>query len=135
MTMETKKEEVEEMEVSGEVVEETPEEEDKKVAEENVNVVEEEKEVVLEEAPLEAPQTDVLQMAHAVLRAWKKLYQVEQPKAEDCHYYAEELWCEDKNFWDHGKHKVSRGDWTVQQFDKELQNLKKKQEPVWDKLI
>jgi hypothetical protein len=108
----------------------------------------EEKEVVLEEevavdetppAP-EAPQQtqeqkDVLDEAHKALCAWKEVFDKELPIAKDVYYYAEELYVEDKDFWDHGKHKVNRGEWTTNQFDDELQKLKKKQEPVWDRLM
>lgn len=120
-----------------EVVEEVTKEE---VVEEGVEAPKEE--VVVEEtveappeAPQEAPQANVLHEAHEVLRAWKKVYEVEQPKAKDTHYYAEELYCEDQKFWDQGKRKVNQGEWTVETFDEELQKLKAKQQPVWDKLM
>jgi hypothetical protein len=112
-------------------MEKKPEEEvlEEKVIEAPVEVKEE------DVAPLEAPQSDVLKEAHDVLCAWHELYKVEQPKADDTFYYAEELWVEDEKFWDHGKHKVTRGEWTVEQFDEELEKLRKKQQPVWDKLL
>ena len=108
----------------------------------NTEEVMEEKEVVLEEEVVEEetlPQTqeqkDVLDEAQKALRAWKEVFDKELPNAKDAHYYAEELYVEDKQFWDHGKQKVNRGEWTTDQFDDELQKLKKKQEPVWDKLM
>lgn len=128
-----------------EEVKETPEKEEVVMEEgvEGVEVtdeVEKVKEEVVEEevvAQPEAPKEEpaVLQEAHRVLRAWKQVYDEQLPKAEDAHYYAEELFCEDQKFWDQGKHKVRRGEWTVEQFDEELQALKKKQDPVWDILL
>lgn len=117
------------MEVKGEV----PSTED----EEKVVVLEEEVEETTPapEAPQTQEQKDVLDEAQKALRAWKEVFDKELPSAKDVHYYAEELYVEDKDFWDHGKHKVNHGEWTTDQFDDELQKLKKKQEPVWDKLM
>ena len=124
--MEAKEEEL--VEVVAEVAA-TPEVE---VEKEEVAATPEEK--VVEAAP-EAPEADVLHEAHEVLRTWKRIYEEEKEKADDSYYYAKDLWCEDKDFWDHGKHKVHRGEWTVETFEEELEALKRKQEPVWDKLL
>jgi hypothetical protein len=74
---------------------------------------------------------DLLRQSHTVLRAWKVVYNVEKDKADDAYYYAEQLWCEDKAKWAHGKRRVLSGEWTVEHFDQEMERLKKKQEPVW----
>ena len=78
---------------------------------------------------------DLLNESHKVLHVWKDLYKVEKDNADDAYYYAKQLWCEDKAKWAEGKRKVLRGEWTVEQFDQEMEKLKKRQKPVWDILI
>lgn len=103
------------------------------VDEEEVEVTDE---IVEEEVPPpEAPQANVLEQANKALCAWKQVQEKVLPEAKDLHYYAEELYVEDQKFWDHGKFKVRREEWTVDEFDQELKALSKKQEPVWDKLL
>jgi hypothetical protein len=78
---------------------------------------------------------DLLRQAHSAIRAWKEVHKAQKDKADDAYYYGEQLWCEDKAKWAHGKRRVLCGEWTVEHFDKEMERLKKKQEPVWDVLM
>lgn len=91
--------------------------------------------------PQTAPETEkkdqsmLVKEAHEALVAWHELHKVEKPKAEDAYYYGEQLWCEDKAKWASGKRKVLKGEWTIERFDVEVEELKKKQEPVWSILL
>ena len=82
-----------------------------------------------------AGELDLLNQSHKVIHVWKDLYKVEKENADDAYYYAEQLWCEDKAKWAEGKRKVLRGEWTVEQFEQEMEKLKNRQKPVWDTLI
>jgi len=78
---------------------------------------------------------EILQQAEDSLCAWNEAMEQVQVPADDLFYYAEELWVEDKAKWNEARRKALHGEWTVEQFDRELDALQQKQAPVWDIIL
>lgn len=79
--------------------------------------------------------SEVLKNAKTSLDEWQDVVEPATILAKDLLYYAEELYCEDKQEWTVERFKVLRDKLSVDQYDKDVEALNKKQAPIWDILL
>jgi len=73
--------------------------------------------------------------AEKSLASWQSAIRLLAPQANDLMYHAKQVWNEDKDFWMDARRKVLRGDWTIAEFDSEMECMQKKHTPVWSNLM
>lgn len=78
---------------------------------------------------------EILQQATDALNAWDRILTETKDPADEIYYYAKQLWTEDKNMWSTARRKTLRNQWTVAEFDRNVNSLHQRQKPVWDILL
>jgi hypothetical protein len=78
---------------------------------------------------------EVLADADSILCEFKALIEKEYPNASFLYEGAKNLWEPVKYHWTQGKHRVLKGEWSADDFDRDLMDLFCLQEGIWNKLM
>jgi hypothetical protein len=78
---------------------------------------------------------DVMREAEETWASWNEVVRIIAFQAHDLMYHTKKIWSEDKTFWADARRKTLKGDWSVAEFDSEMECLQKKQTPVWCDLL
>jgi hypothetical protein len=76
---------------------------------------------------------EVLAEADSVLCEFKALIEKEYPVASSLYEGGKNLWEQVKYHWKQGKYRVLKGEWSADDFDRDLMDLFRRQEAIWDR--